>query len=232
MKLNTDGCFDTGHRSAAPPGVGRSYGWTRRIAAFSAAATLHSLLILLLLLQRPHTGVLSRPTQDGHSSVTEPALTLVLLAPDCDAVCMRHRSQPPVTLRENLAAPRIALADVEIPDVLLLSRPRDLLNERPTAAQSDAHGSVVFHCEVHFHQNPQGQVQAIDFGTCTGDAAWQHSLIETLQRAAQLVSAREGASFPPVRTLVFDTDALSPDLLAEQLAEPPIGKRHFGDGPR
>jgi hypothetical protein len=61
-------------------------------------------------------------------------------------------------------------------------------------------------------------VQAIDFGECTGDIVWQHTLLQTIERAAQLVVPAADAQFPPVRTLTVSTNKLSPVMLAEQLS--------------
>lgn len=65
-------------------------------------------------------------------------------------------------------------------------------------------------------------MQAIDFGECNGDAAWQRSLIQALQSAAALVSPTSDVVFKPVRTFIFSTDSISADVMAKQLsvAEP------------
>ena len=95
-----------------------------------------------------------------------------------------------------------------------------------TAAPSTASesGELRILCEVHIHQGHTGQVQAIDFGECTGDSVWQRSLLRSIQQAARLVSPTEEGEFPPVRTLVLDTASPSPEVLARQLSEP-IGRR-------
>ena len=81
-------------------------------------------------------------------------------------------------------------------------------------------GDLPIRCEVHIHQDGRGQVQAIDFGVCTGDEAWQRDLLDRLEQAARLLRPSEGASVAPVTTLVFDTDSISPEILASQLMEP------------
>lgn len=81
-------------------------------------------------------------------------------------------------------------------------------------------GEVRILCEVHIHQGHAGQVQAIDFGECSGDSVWQRSLLRSIQQAARLVSPTEQGEFPPVRTLLMDTASPSPEVLARQLSEP------------
>jgi hypothetical protein len=81
-------------------------------------------------------------------------------------------------------------------------------------------GEVRILCEVHIHQGHTGEVQAVDFGVCTGDSVWQRSLLRSIQQAARLVSPMEGGEFPPVRTLLMDTASPSPAVLARQLSEP------------
>jgi len=91
---------------------------------------------------------------------------------------------------------------------------------KATSSSAVASGIVPVHCEIHIHQRRDGQVQAIDFGVCTGDAVWQQQLLKNLQRAAGLVVVHSGNATPPVRTLILDTNTLSPEILAEQLGEP------------
>lgn len=81
-------------------------------------------------------------------------------------------------------------------------------------------GEVRILCEVHVHQGRAGDVQAVDLGECTGDEAWQRSLLRSIQQAARLISPTEAGEFPPVRTLYMDTHSPSPEVLARQLSEP------------
>ena len=75
-------------------------------------------------------------------------------------------------------------------------------------------------CEVHVHQSQFGQVQSVDFGECTGDSAWQRSLLSSIARAARLLSRHDDVVFPPVRTMILDTAVPSPEMLAQQLSQP------------
>ena len=107
-----------------------------------------------------------------------------------------------------------------------IMQPRDFTLpdvESPVAAAPSTapeSGEVRILCEVHIHQGHTGEVQAVDFGVCTGDSMWQRSLLRSIQQAARLVSPMEEGEFPPVRTLFLDTASPSPAVLARQLSEP------------
>lgn len=87
-----------------------------------------------------------------------------------------------------------------------------------TATPPPVAGRTGLYCEVHIHQSPQGRVQAIDFGECTGDSVWQRTLLRTIEQAAQLLDPTPGAQFPSVRTLTVKTNSLSAVMLAQQLS--------------
>ena len=87
-----------------------------------------------------------------------------------------------------------------------------------TAQPPPSAGRSGLYCEIHIHQSLAGRVEAIDFGECTGDFVWQHTLLRTVERAAQLIDPASDARFPPVRTLTVGSDSLSPVLLAQQLS--------------
>src|SRR6185437_7723823 len=86
-----------------------------------------------------------------------------------------------------------------------------------TAAPHPAAGRTGRYCEVHIHQSPQGRLQAVDFGECTGDVVWQRTLLETIERAARLLDPAPGAHFPAVRTFTVRANGLSAVVLAQQL---------------
>jgi len=114
------------------------------------------------------------------------------------------------------AATSLQPVPIEIPELDPIALPTE-----PSSDPMKTHallGSVQIRCEVHVHQSLQGQVQAIDFGVCTGDAEWQRTLIQSIEHAAELVEPTAGVSFPPVRTFTVATDSLSPVLLARQLS--------------
>jgi hypothetical protein len=121
-----------------------------------------------------------------------------------------------------VGALRIAISEVE---AALAAGPDLNVAVPPMAAVT---GNLPIRCEAHIHQDSRGQVQAIDFGACTGDQVWQRRLLERLQQAADLVRPKPGASVAPVKTIVFDSDSIAPEILATQLMEPaPISaERH------
>ncbi len=90
-------------------------------------------------------------------------------------------------------------------------------------ASQTGEGRIV--CEVHIHQGSGGAVQAVDFGVCTGDLEWQHSLLRSIQEAARLLTPIQDGEFPPVRTLMMDTASPSPEMLARQLSDTIVPKR-------
>jgi hypothetical protein len=113
------------------------------------------------------------------------------------------------------------LASVPTPADIPTSIPTWSAEDEPapaTAQPAPSAGRTGLYCEIHIHQSPAGRVEAIDFGECTGDFVWQHTLLQTVERAAQLIDPTPNARFPPVRTLTVGTDNLSPVLLAQQLS--------------
>jgi hypothetical protein len=88
---------------------------------------------------------------------------------------------------------------------------------RPSAASRP--GIAPVRCEVHIHQNAQGDVQAIDLGPCTENAAWQNALLRTIMQAAALATP-SSATRPPELTLTLNTNRISADLLARVLSDP------------
>jgi hypothetical protein len=125
--------------------------------------------------------------------------------------------------KASLAAPLDAASLASMPARLDVptSIPSWATEDEPvpaTAQPAPSAGRTGLYCEIHIHQSAAGRVEAVDFGECTGDFVWQHTLLQTVERAAQLVDPTPDARFPPVRTLTVGTDNLSPVLLAQQLS--------------
>jgi hypothetical protein len=182
-----------------------------RVAVLCATVLLH-VTVVAAFLQKVPLGARVLVYSHGHSS---------------------ERPQSPQTVTVSLASlvgpkelhrrPSFgAAADVSLQSVPIEFDKMALILPNEDAADAvDAGtllGSVEIRCEVHIHQSPQGQVQAFDFGACTGDAEWQRSLIRLIERAAELVQPTAGVLFPPVRTFTVATASLSPLLLARQLS--------------
>jgi hypothetical protein len=183
-----------------------------RVAVLCATALLHATVISALLQKLPF-GVHMLTYAKGHSpeELRPPRAVIVSLESFAGPHGLRGR------------APFKATADVSLQPVPIeVAEPDPIpLPSEHSADSMKTHvlfGSVQIRCEVHVHQSLQGQVQAIDFGACTGDAEWQRTLIQSIERAAELVEPTPGVSFPPVRTFTVETDSLSPVLLARQLS--------------
>lgn len=187
-----------------------------RAVACVAVCVLH-LLFALAFLSRPRVGSLAFPRSNAHSFRPERSdelrLSLILL-PAAPSKARPHESWAAdvVYLKHTeVAIPALAVPSID-----------DIDSAAPATPEASKPGERGIRCEVHVHQSPQGRVEAIDFGTCTGDTAWQRSLIQSLQRAAELITPRAGNPFPPVRTFNLDTASISPLVLAQELsiAEP------------
>ena len=171
------------------------------------AAMMHALRLGYLVVPRP------QPRSSAMLTPTTAMVVIFVSTPDKDKTEARVFDKD---LSEG------ALRDVE-PEII---QPRDFTlpdtdsSVASTSTPAPQSGEVRILCEVHIHQGRAGAVQAVDFGVCNGDSAWQRSLLRSIQQAARLVSPTEEGEFPPVRTLLLDTAALSPEVLARQLSEP------------
>ena len=184
-----------------------------RGAALGVAILLHA-VVLAGFLARWRLGLpvdLHHP--DAHPSET--------LTPIIASIISLGAEDP--RARASLAAPLSADGLVSVPAQpdIPTSIPSWSDEDEPapaTAQPAPSAGRTGLYCEIHIHQSPAGRVEAVDFGECTGDFVWQHTLLQTVERAAQLVDPAPDARFPPVRTLTVGTDNLSPVLLAQQLS--------------
>jgi hypothetical protein len=192
-------------------------GWHSRLLAASAALAWQVLIFVALLSSaRPGVPLVWKP--DAHSAVPLPQQALiqyVAILPSSSATAQPKRQlSGPASVPKPAARP-LKLADSQTEDA---HATRTALNAAVSPTPAVA-GDLRIRCEVHIHQDSRGQVQAIDFGACSGDEHWQHNLLDVLQQAAALIRPREGAGVAPVKTMIFDTDAISPAMLATQLME-------------
>lgn len=183
-----------------------------RSAAIGISVVLH-LAVLAGFLANLRVGLPVPLHADAHPSETETPIIASLVSVASGV------STPADSLASRLEATHL-LADLPRID-LPTPMPRWPTEEDSAASSTQpapAAGRTGLRCEIHIHQSLTGRVQAIDFGECTGDVVWQHTLLRTIQQAAQLVKPTPDAQFPPVRTLTVGTDSLSPTVLAQQLS--------------
>jgi len=189
-----------------------SEGLLGRGAAFSITALIH-LAFLSAFLANIKVGLPVLLNPDAHPSDRAAPIIAYIVSSSTSEASMAGSSLP--TLEAKQLAPVLQKFDVPTP------KP-EWTDEDDSSAQSaqpaPSAGRTGLRCEVHIHQSLTGQVQAIDFGACTGDRVWQHTLLQTIERAAQLVEPTPDAPFPPVRTLTVGTDNLSAVILARQLS--------------
>jgi len=189
-----------------------SEGLLGRAATFSIAALVH-LIFLSAFLAKIRVGLPVLLHPDAHPSDRATPIIAYIVSSSTNGTRMVGSS--PLTLEANQLAPVSQKFDVPTPTP---DWPNEDNASGPTTQPAPSAGQTGLRCEVHIHQSPTGQVQAIDFGQCTGDRLWQHTLLQTIERAAQLVEPIPDASFPPVRTLTVGTDNLSAVILAQQLS--------------
>jgi hypothetical protein len=173
-------------------------------------------LVAVAFLQSGITGGPSATRLDAHSTDVLPlpvAQIAILESPP------PSEESPPSSVTGNELARIWGPASVELPELARISLPPE--PEVDSAKERTLAGTVQIQCEVHIHQSPRGEIQAIDFGRCLGDTQWQHSLMAAIERAAGLIHPSSTASFPAVRTLTVMTDSPSSDLLARQLSADP-----------
>lgn len=183
-----------------------------RGAAFCVSVLLHAVVLAGFLAQW-RLGLPVELHPDAHPSETRMPIVASIIS---------FGTEDP-RAKAALATPLGAegLASVPTPANITTSIPTWSAEDEPapaTAQPAPSPGRTGLYCEIHIHQSPAGRVEAIDFGECTGDFVWQHTLLQTVERAAQLVDPTPDARFPPVRTITVGTDNLSPVLLAQQLS--------------
>lgn len=187
-------------------------GLISRGAALGVAVLLHA-VVLAGFLAKWRLGLSVEVHPDAHPSET--------LTPIVASIISFGAADP--RAKASLAGPLNAdgLASVPSTRDIPTSIPAWSAEDEPapaTAQPAPSAGRTGLYCEIHIHQSLAGRVEAIDFGECTGDFVWQHTLLQTVERAAQLIDPAPDARFPPVRTLTVATDNLSPVLLAQQLS--------------
>ena len=189
-----------------------SEGLLDRGAAFGVAALIH-LIFLYVFLANIKVGLPVLLHSDAHPSDRTTPLIADILSSTGGGAKQGSSSIP--TLDAKQLAPPLQKLDIPTPHP---SWPDEDHSSAQMAQAAPSVGRTGLRCEVHIHQSLTGQVQAIDFGECTGDRIWQHTLLQTIERAAQLVEPSPETPFPPVRTLTVGTDNLSAVVLAQQLS--------------
>lgn len=81
-----------------------------------------------------------------------------------------------------------------------------------------AHVKEAFRCEVRIAQTPQGEVREVTLTHCDSDPAWRESITRAIRYAAPLPAPPSETEFRSVLTLSFQSQPLSPALLAELLS--------------
>jgi hypothetical protein len=192
--------------------------WQPRLLACITALVWQGLIIAALTSgTRPGAPLARKP--DAHSAISLPQQSViqdVAILPSISPIAEPKRplDSPDIVSASNVRAPKVAISQADE----ALAAGTDLAVAPPFMPA--VAGDLPIRCEVHIHQDSRGQVQAIDFGACNGDQHWQRSLLDRLQQAAGLVRPKQGASVAPVKTLVFEDDSISPEILATQLMEP------------
>jgi hypothetical protein len=179
-----------------------------RGAAFGVALLLHVVVLSGFMAKLP-VGLPVQWHADAHPSDAQAPMIATILWQGTQGSKAVDSTSPTLDAKHLASTPRpvdipTPQAEGDVPGS----------NIQPTPAI----GRTGLSCEVHIHQSPAGQVRAIDFGECTGDRVWQHALLQSIERAAQLMKPTPDARFPPVRTLAIHTSNVSPILLARQLS--------------
>jgi hypothetical protein len=192
--------------------------WQPRVVACVTALVWQGLIIAALISGvRPGAPLIWKP--DAHSAVPLPQQSVVQEVAILPSMSTNAEPTPPLSgpaVVRDSAVRALGLAVSQAEEALVAGTDLNVAAPPMPAVTGD----LPIRCEVHIHQNSRGQVQAIDFGVCTGDQVWQRSLLDRLQQAAGLVHPKEGASRAPVKTIVFGSDSISPEILATQLMEP------------
>jgi hypothetical protein len=182
--------------------------WRSWCFGISASLIVHGTLLAWLLHSSASFGSLQSATVVAPSAVSgdSSALTVVTVLPaetHTDHQIHVARTMPP--LPRGISADLLALPDISI--------------DSPVAA-SPAAGTKIAQCEVHIHQKAHGELEAFDFGDCSGDTEWQRTLQLALEQAATLIDSSGDKAFPAVRTIVFRGDSLSVLAIANTLSTP------------
>jgi hypothetical protein len=191
--------------------------WRPRLVALTTALAGHAVIVAVLM-SNANSGIpaIWQPQAHAtHLALPQEIVADVSMPISSNLDPVRGPSTPSNVVVRHTAPQRprpINLSDVEA----LTLDPDPAVATEPLVPIS---GVVPIRCEVHFHQDVHGAVQAIDFGLCTGDQFWQQNLLEQLQQAARLIRSTEGTVVPPVRTMVIESDSISPEKLAAQLME-------------
>lgn len=192
--------------------------WMRlRLVPLAIVLSLHALIVAAML-SALRVGVFSvRPARRAQLETVSPPATVQVFIATCPRCRAAETSGEPLE-SPTTSAPALERLQVE-------SAPSEAqwdtdVGSSPPLRTTSRAGIAGVRCEVHIHQNARGRVQAIDFGSCTEDAAWQHALLRTIIQAATLATP-SSAAYPPELTLTLTTNRLSAVLLARALSDRP-----------
>jgi hypothetical protein len=185
-----------------------------RLVPLAIALFLHALIIgAMLSTLRVGTFSVSavHDAQLERASQVPAVQTFIAVCPNCRSAKASHSPlELPSSLRPDLKRLR----------VFSLVEPHWGMKGRGGLQSAASRpGLAGVRCEVHIHQDTQGQVQAIDLGPCTESAAWQHALLRRIIRAAALATPYPGNRAPEL-TLTLNTNRISTLLLARVLSDP------------
>jgi hypothetical protein len=184
-----------------------------------------------LLRRSAHTGAAASMTSEGD----EEAMTVIFIDTfRRDFEQQRLASRATVTQSIGLKVASLdALVDLTFPDVTVKADDKDdeqvsddpvrramlagrytgqikARIERAWVRPRTPIGVSHFSCQVQIVQDRSGAVKETSLQTCQGDARWQLSLIQAIQRAAPLPAPPDPAVFTSAISLRFESDAFDP----------------------
>lgn len=185
-----------------------------RIVPLATALLVHALVIAAMLSTLQVGAFGESRWREAELERTSPGATeaLIFTCSNCDSAERGDKSLP---LRSSFR-PDLKLLRVSMPQAEVRRDAPSPLGPSPRAASHS--GVLDTRCEVHIHQDLEGHVQAIDFGPCTENTAWQHTLLRRIIEAAALASPSL-TSRPPELTLTLNTNRISAPLLARVLSQ-------------
>jgi hypothetical protein len=83
-------------------------------------------------------------------------------------------------------------------------------------------GARRFECQTRIEQDKSGNVLSVELLNCNGDARWQQSLVNAIQRASPLSAPPEPSVFTATVLLSFDATEYQPDVSIESEYEPDV----------
>ena len=83
-------------------------------------------------------------------------------------------------------------------------------------------GDTTFRCSVRISQGRRGEIVEIELQNCNGDARWQKSLVQAIQRASPLPSPPDPSLFADALTMSFTALAYEPGASPQDYESPAI----------